>query len=241
MSAVRKFLFDTSFDPGLSETAAGERADLPLEKAPPPPSFSEAELEAAREEAFAAGREAGAAEALGGLEQRIATALESATAQIETLLADQAAAAETRRAVAMRLSIKAIETLFPTLLQSTALAEIEAAIGSALTKLEDEPRVVIRVADEAAEPLRERLAGLGAEARFGGQLVLLPDGALGPGAARVEWASGGAERDSNRLWQELRAVIEAHLAGLPESALPEAPAPTSPAPESRAPESPATA
>lgn len=237
MSAVRKFLFDTSFDPGQPEAvaAAGAGPEESVEAAPPPPSFSEAELEAAREVAFAAGREAGTSEALGGLEQRTATALESAIAQIETLLSDQAAAAETRRAVAMRLSIKAVETLFPTLVQSSALAEIEAAIGSALTKLEDEPRVVIRVADEAAEPLRERLAALGAEARFDGQLVLLPDDALGPGAVRVEWASGGAERDSHRLWQELRATIEGHLASLPETTFTEPPAPEIPAPEAGAP------
>ena len=216
MSAIRKFLFDTSFDPDNPGPATAAPAAEPVEEEPPAPTFGEAELEAARQEAFNAGRENGVAESLAGLEQQIASALQSALADIRTLLADQAAAAETRRAVAMRLSLKAIETLFPTLSQSTTMDEVESAIGSILRQVEDEPRVVIRVAETLAEPLSERLSAISTDAGFQGQLVLLPDGTLAPGAVRVEWASGGAERDNVQLWQDLRATVEAHLAGLPE-------------------------
>ena len=217
MTAVRKFLFDNSFDarsPEPETADCGPEAPMPE---PLEPTFSEAELEAARQEGFAAGRQAGAGETMAGLEQQISTALASANSQIEMLLSDHAAAAETRRAVAMRLALKAVETLFSSLVGSTRLAEIEGAIDGVLRQLEDEPRVVIRVADDLAETLRERLEAIAIGADFRGQLVLMPDAALGPGDARVEWASGGAERDTAQLWLDLRATVEAHLATLPET------------------------
>ena len=213
MTAIRKFLFDTSFDPS--------RPPIPpvVEEEPEPaqpeePSYSLEELEAARREAFEAGRSEGQGEAMSGIEQGLANALQGACAQLDSLIEQQRAATETRRAEAMEVALEALGTLFPCLQQNFGFAEIEAAIGEALRRLESEPRVVIRAADAMIDPLREKLTALGESNGFEGKLVLLPDGALAEGSVRIEWASGGAEYDSARVWQELQTLIDERVAAL---------------------------
>ena len=210
MDAAPRFLFDTCFDP--EQPKAVERRPEPApEPEPEAPSFSEAELQAARQEGFAQGQDSGRQEALAGLEQAAAAALKDVAQQGSTLLDEQRAGAEMQRLDALSLSIKAVETLFPTLLGTAGQAEVEAAIRETLGGLDSEPRVVIRAAEPVAETLGERLTALAAESGYEGRLVLIPDTEMTQGAVRVEWASGGAERDCAELWQALRARIEAHF------------------------------
>ncbi len=71
--------------------------------------------------------------------------------------------------------------------------------------------MVIRIADALLDPLRERLDEVAAKAAFDGKVVLLADEALAPSDVRVEWADGGAERDTGRLWAEIDQVLERNL------------------------------
>lgn len=213
MTAIRKFLFDTSFDPSRPPIPPVVEEE-PEPSQPEEPSYSLEEIEAARRAAFEAGRTEGQGEAMSGIEQSLANALQGACTQLEALIAQQQAAAETRRAEAMEVALEALGTLFPCLQQNFGFAEIEAAIGEALRRLEAEPRVVIRVADEMIDPLRDKLAALGEGNGFEGKLVLLPDGALAAGSVRIEWASGGAEYDSARVWQELQTLIDERVVAL---------------------------
>ena len=213
MTAVRRFLFDTSFD-------LAKQAPPPVveeEPAPPEPvepTFSAAELEAAKREGFEAGQQSGQAEARGSIEQSLALALQSTSEQLAELIALQREGTESRRAEAMEISLSALSALFPSLLESFGLAEIQTAIGQALKSLDEEPRVVVRVADEMIDPLRGQVAELSERNGFEGKLVLLPDATLGQGSVRIEWASGGAERDCTQTWQELQALVDERITAL---------------------------
>lgn len=212
MTAIRKFLFDTSFD--LYRPPMPAEVEEEPEPEPEEPSFSAEELEATRREAFEAGRAEGNGEAMAGIEQNLSTSLEAVRAQLDALIAHQRQGAETRRAEAMEVALEALGTLFPCLQKNFGFAEIEAAIGEALRRLEVEPRVVIRVTDEMIDPLRERLPDLAEGNGFDGKLVLVPDGELNQGSVRIEWASGGAECDSARVWQELQTLIDERVTAL---------------------------
>jgi flagellar assembly protein FliH len=214
MSAARKFLFDVSFD-------------APPPPPPPPeePKVALAEVEAAREAAFAAGRQAATAEAVHLAETRIAAALDATVAAIAQLgRTQQAKLAEVERDVAV-LVATVLSRISPTLAKHSALDDIATFVAQSLGEAADEPRVVLRVADDLFEAVRGRVAPLAEGAGFSGKLVILGDEALGPADARVEWADGGAERDVTRLVREIEAtalrVLDAPAAPQPEHPAPE--------------------
>jgi flagellar assembly protein FliH len=216
MTAARKFLFDVSFD-------------APPPPPPPPeePKVALAELEAAREAAFAAGRQAATAEAIHLAETRIAAALDATVAAMAQLGRTQhAKLAEVERDVAV-LVATVLSRISPTLAKHRALDDIATFVAQSLGEAADEPRVVLRVADDLFEAVRARVVPLAEAAGFSGKLVILGDEALGPADARVEWADGGAERDVSRLAREIEAtalrVLEAPAAPQPEQPVREAP------------------
>ena len=87
------------------------------------------------------------------------------------------------------------------------MAEIEAVIRDCLARLRDEVRIVIRVADAVLDAVNERVTALAATAGFEGKIVLIAQEDLQVGDVHVEWADGGAERDSESLWREIDAVV----------------------------------
>lgn len=198
MIVAKKFLFDVSFDP----------VEAKPEPPPPPPVEVEekitlAELAAAKEAAFTEGRRAALAEAGSATASKAAAALETLGKHVGTLLAADAARAIEieRQAIAALRTI--IAKVVPTLAAREKLAEIEALATKCLIEAIDEPRIVMRVANDVYDAVRERLDSLAAAAGYAGRIVLLADDALSGGDARIEWADGGAER---KLADQLNAA-----------------------------------
>ncbi len=108
-----------------------------------------------------------------------------------------------------------LRRLFPALTRRHGTKEIEAVIQDSLDRLRDEPRVVVRVADGRLDALKERIDALTAKAGFDGKVVLLADEEIADGDVRVEWADGGAERDSERLWREIEKAVQRALGPRP--------------------------
>jgi flagellar assembly protein FliH len=204
--AVVKFPFDNVFD----DEPTGE----PAAKRTKEPTFSVAELEAARQAAHAEGVAAGLAEAREGYERRAAQALEEAARQIASLHAVQAGSNVAVRRNAIEVAVTVVRKLFPRVEARWGLAEVEQVVQDSLTQLFEEPRVVIRVHDSLLEALQGRLEALAQSAGYPGRLILIADDTIGPGDCRVEWADGGAERLGERLWRDIDAVLQRAL-GVP--------------------------
>ncbi|SMF67641.1 flagellar assembly protein FliH [Tistlia consotensis] len=225
MGNVRKFLFDTSFDPEVHR--AEKRRAEPEPAAPPPPSFSEEELQAAREAARLEGYQLGREEAL---DEARGTA-EAAGAQAMALFAERMRQSlqqlDGRRDAALVEVLESAMTvlgkLFPALSERHGLGEIEALVRSCLERLHEEPRVVVRAPDALLDELRGRMDGLKLEAAYEGRVVLLADDDLGPGDARIEWADGGGERNGRRLWAEIEEILSHAVAASAETVEPAAP------------------
>lgn len=202
----------------------------PAPPPPPPPTFSEAELEAARKQAHAdgekAGRSAGYGQGYGeghvagrkeGVEQarreveaqvaaRCTAALEKIAAGVDALIADRAAGAAARRDEPVLIALAIVRKLMPELARRHGLAEVEALVRSCLAELIDEPRLVVRVAPDMADPVREELDALSGARGFGARLMVVDEPALGRGDCRIEWAEGGAERDIARTLNEIETI-----------------------------------
>jgi flagellar assembly protein FliH len=202
MAQTEKFLFDTAFDAEAQQAAAAKRDRTP------PPSFSAEDLAEAREQGFAAGRSAGLEEAAQHAEHAATQALATVAARLEEMTGQLAKTCEDREQQAIETAILLLRKLFPELSRRNALTEVMGSIGHCLEQLRDEPRVVVRIADALLDPLRERLESLAASAAFDGRIVLLADETLSTGDVRVEWADGGLERDTVRLWAEIDQILE---------------------------------
>ena len=202
MVQTEKFLFDTTFD------AEAQQAAEATKDGTPPPSYSAEDLAEAREQGFADGRSSGLEEAAQSTEQTAAQALVAIASRLEEMTEQLARTCEDRERQAIETAAMLLRKLFPELARRHALTEVMASIGHCLEQLRDEPRVAVRIADQLLDPLRERLDSLAANAAFDGKIVLLADEALSIGDVRVEWADGGAERDTARLWAEIDRTLE---------------------------------
>ncbi len=207
MNKREKFLFDTSFDAERSEKAKAAAAAQAAAAEPPAPTFSEEELEAARQGAFAEGKAAGLAEAEASQAKRLAVAVEGMPQLFDRLALDFAEEADERRRETLEAALTVVRKLFPELARVSGLDEIVAVVAACLERLRDEPRLVIRCADEDLDPLKEKIEQSAARSGFEGKLVFLADERLAPGDLRIEWADGGAERDQAALWKEIDSVI----------------------------------
>ncbi|MGD1880338.1 MAG: hypothetical protein ACFB13_22900 [Kiloniellaceae bacterium] len=213
---MEKFLFNTSFDMEKSPAVKAEEAPKAAAVEPPPaPTFSEEELEAARQAAFAEGKADGLAEAEANQANRLAEAVAELPPLFDRLAQDLAAQADGQRRETLEAAITVVRKLFPHLAREHGLDETRAVIEQCLERLRDEPRLVIRSADEDLDALKEHIEASAAHSAFDGKLVFLADDRLAPGDLRLEWADGGAERDQAGLWKEIDTVIDRALAPAP--------------------------
>ena len=229
MSTIRKFLFDESFDPDdirrrkdaelvrqAAEAAAAEAATVVtpepvVPEEPPEPTFSEAELEAARKAARAEGEAAGQQKAQQAVEAKLATAVAQIQPELSRLVEEQKLSDAALTEHAAQVGITVCRQLFPDLARKRGMAEVEAVIKDCLTDMIDEPRLVIRVNDDLLDAMRGRLSALSSETGFGGAVVLMADPNLGPSDCRVDWADGGAERVADQLWTQVDRAIARFL------------------------------
>ncbi len=201
MNMSGKFLFDTSFE---TEDLGGDAGQTG--RKPPPPKFGEEDLERARSEGHASGREIGAQEAMQSIEQQISQAVNAVSAQMSGLARAQVESHERQGREALQVALTVVRKIFPRLAGRHGLAEVESVVADCLERLHDEPRIVIRVADAVLDRVEARIGEIAARAGFEGKIVYLAQDGLNSGDVRVEWADGGAERDSERLWREIDKI-----------------------------------
>jgi flagellar assembly protein FliH len=209
MSLAEKFLFDISFDaPGGGEV----RQRGPV--TPAEVAITRADLNAAVAQARAEGHAAGLSEATAQREQRVAETLTIIGQQLVALFAARDDARRDSERTTLELTRTITGKLFPTLIRQGGLTEIESVVAQSVREAIAEPRLVLRVADTIFEAAQQRMAPLATELGFPGKLIILVDDQLGQSDCRVEWADGGAERDTARTWREIEAALDRALSAL---------------------------
>ena len=221
MAEIRPFIFDTRFD--LEAQPEPEPEELIEEEEPEEivPTFSEEEMKTARDEFFAAGKEEGINEAAAATEREIAGALEKLNEQFTNLFKAQEDAESSILDSAVSVAVGVARKAFPALNERNGLAEIERIAVMAMSKIQDEYRVILFVNPEIEAPLKERLAQMTAQAAFKGEFAIVATGDVAAGDCRVDWEAGGSKRDMDLLWQEIDEIVERNLSG--ESDEPEIP------------------
>jgi len=194
MAAGQKFLFENDF---AQPDEMRKRAAI----------YTDDDLAQARAQGIEEGRAAMQAEQQAADEHEISVLLSQLGETAQTLCSQRAAELDDAAQQAGELALTICRKILPTLSSQNAMTEIEGLIVRTITEMQDEPRLVVRVADGKVEDLQarfERMAGA-----FQGSLVLLGDDELADGDCSLLWADGGAERKLDRLWSELNTAVAA--------------------------------
>lgn len=180
-------------------------------EAPLAPTFSEDELNAARQAAYAEGLDTGRAEVRAEIAAVAAEAAQQIAASVQGMVAQQEDSLTRVQEDAVRVAHAVARTLAPALVAREPLAEIEGLVNECLATCYAEPRLVVRVAENLVDPVKEITDRLQHEQGFGGQIIILGDERLAGDHCRVEWADGGAERDPAALRAEVDRLVDRYL------------------------------
>jgi flagellar assembly protein FliH len=210
MASATRFQFDTVFDAPAPEP---EPCD---EETPPPPSFTEEELAREAARAFARGREEALAEAGMADSRQTAAAIEAIGAALSTLGPICEAGLKRCRADALMLAAAIVRKVVPKAMHDATGGTVEALLVSVLPQLMDEPRLVIRVSGALLETLRQHIEDAARGCGYPGKIIMLADETLDGPDCRIEWADGGAEFETGRIWREIDAAVDRHLNGVRE-------------------------
>ena len=202
MATMRKFKFETSFDIDVKDKQ--EQLEIGARSIR---EYTEDDLCAARDAAYAEGRNLALQEALTTNEHLITQLLPA----IEQRLEDLHHANETVYAKiandAIKVAVTIAHKVVPEFARNNAFEEIEGLVRECLNILYEEPRVVIRVHERVLDPLKQRIDEIASACGFNGNVVLFGDIHVAETDCRVEWADGGTERNLELLWREINTAI----------------------------------
>lgn len=201
----QKFLFDMNcFDEGYVEEVIPEE--------PPPPVFSEQEVEAARKEGYERGRREAAAEAQASRERHIADLLGTIGKNFRTLFDAETAREGRFEREAVELARTIFTRLFPALNARQGPDEVEEVIATVLESRKEAQEIVIEVHPDYSESIAKRLENTAGSLQGGARISVSGNAALGPGDCRMNWNDGGARRDATGIAEEIHRQLEQLLA-----------------------------
>ncbi len=170
---------------------------------PVEPTFTQADLAAARQQGYEAGHAAGTMAAVSSREAHQAAAEEESLQVIAAamtkgchLAADVTEAAATSLAKAL---IAAMNAAMPDLIQRSALNEVTAMLALVLPGLSREPSVRVEVPNEMVAYIEATCASLVPD--HSSKIQVMGENSMTPGEARVRWNAGQARRRPSEVWQ----------------------------------------
>jgi flagellar assembly protein FliH len=204
MAEMAKFLFDTVFDD--SETALA-----PVQSRAEKSFWSTDERDAARNEGFERGRQAGIDETLATMEAKTASALETIATNVAALTAQLETQRQQLKQEGIVLANMIARSLTSALIAREPMHEIETLFSEALEFLPDTPHIAVRLNEALLEDAREKLDTVAAERGFQGKLIILGQPDIAHGDCRIEWAKGGIVKDQNLVRQRIFEITNQYI------------------------------
>lgn len=174
-------------------------------------SFSEDELNAAREESFKLGIHDATQKIRNEHEERTIQTLEALTQHLVTLLTAENRRETEKNLATARLTLSIVKKLMPGLAKKYSDDEIISLVRQSLNDRTDEPRLVVSVHDSMLDTLRDKIDTITASQAFQGQVVIIADEHLAQNNCRIEWADGGIEKDFNSLYAAIEKAFQSVL------------------------------
>ena len=207
-----KFMFNTHFDEETEEKiqaeAIGQKQQAEEEV---PPTFSLQELEDQKLIEFKRGVQEGKAEMLDAIERETANLLEIISSKINDLNEKHNEWTDIINKDAVKLARVVTEKLAPRLLKGSEVHEIEGSIEEAFRFLSNEPKVLIRVSEQAKEPIQTQISQITFKAGFQGGVDVVGDQFIKDGDCSITWDSGSLEKSLEDTWAKIDEIIDKAL------------------------------
>ena len=214
MQPYPKFLFDRSFDveiPDPAPSADDSKVEEPEEPEIFVPTFSQEEMDAARQAGFEEGRQQGIREAADATERRVADSLDTMLAQFDRVFARQDVINEAATRNGVRVADALVRALFPELNRKGAVDEIMRVAEDVMALIRSQPKVVIRVHEDLREAVEARIGAVASARGYSGRIEILGDAAVALGDCRIDWTGGGAERSCADILNDMEGIIQRNL------------------------------
>lgn len=194
-------LYVEDFDADNSAQANAAQDTLP----PPEPTYSAAELEAARQ----AGRQDGIQQAIEDARliqmQMHAAALQSLTDGLAGARAALQAVAQAHATQTAQAILAILQAALPATMRAHAPGETQAMLMALGPGLACEPELRVRAHPDMADTVRESLIALLPDQTC--VLSVCADPALALGDVIMAWQDGRASRDTAAIWTQIRAAL----------------------------------
>jgi len=191
-----KFTFDTNFDAGAAHAGAVAAARTRR-------SYTAAEIDAIRAEAYESGRRSAEVRAL----DHLAAAAAQVAAAIIGSARDMDGEIERVRAESAELALQCAKTMAGAALSHAPEAEIAETLRAALHQAIAETHVTVKTAPPLAHTLDGKAAEIAAQEGFEGRVRFTADPSLHGADCRIEWRGGGIERNIGQIADALSGII----------------------------------
>lgn len=210
------------------EPEAKKPAEPPAAVLPPVPEpqvifkgFSQEELDAAKQQAFAQGRLEGLEEghkaawdeAMASVEKQTADGLELILEQLRALTPIAVETAEKSYAAAVELAMAVCRKVVPTLCEQHAADEIRRLFEKNFHFLKEEPKITVRLNPSMADGVKPYIADLVKRESFAGKVAVVRDESIPAGNCKIEWKHGGVERTAQDVLKQTEELLKLYHEG----------------------------
>ena len=215
MSKAEKFMFDLAFDKEVDPSPEPETNDNAITEDQEPeiivPSFSEEDVENARQQGYEAGKVEG-----------LAATTEILTKQInETLLKidDKLIAAFKKQdsfnldicRAAHSLAIGICKKMLPSMAKQSSFGEVEKVIEEVFSNALEKAKITITVPVDIVEEVKVRLTNLAEEREFKGRIQVKADDTIAASDCKIDWVDGGTERNTDKMWNDIVSILNRNI------------------------------
>ena len=207
-----KYLFNTMFDEEEPKNTKDNKKDLLKQEerlsVEDASTFSEEDLNVAKQIALKQGIQEGKAEVMSGIEREITSSLDAISLKLESLMQVHKKWAEAMNKDTLRLAHAIMKKLAPQLTRNGELNEVERTIAHAFEFINDQPKVLIQVSQHLKNPLQEKIDLITSRAHFDGQVILIVNNELVGDDCRIKWDSGEMERSMSTTWDQIDKIVD---------------------------------
>lgn len=169
------------------------------------PVFALADIEEAREAAWAEGREAGLAETTSTSAAEVRASLAAIANALGSAAGAAATFAEQAAEEIARTLLDTLATMLPALCARHGEDEVRAVVRAVLPPLLREPVVTVRLNPAVVGAVQDELGQLDPD--LAQRVRLVPIAAMPAGDVRVSWEDGTAARDTRAAWDAVAAAL----------------------------------
>ncbi len=202
----KKFLFDlNNFDtPNEPEPIIEEEIEIE----PPPPMFSEDEMDATRAVAHSNGMAQGRNEEKLSREERVAETLNKIAEEFSSLYAAETYREKQYEEESLKLCLEILKQTAPTLQNLLGMEALKGVLKEELLKQGNQSEIKIEVSAECVTEIDAFINTIWRDKDSAPNYKVLPNDDLQIGACKIEWADGGMIRNPEQTAASIKDKLE---------------------------------